>query len=177
MAPHAAHHRQTSHWSVTHPAQGLMRRLVDAPRVRITVPVRSGPRWSRRIPTRIAHGIGHGDARVFMEAIVDKAVIPRWRIPHRTPRFLRNVFTINNLREERNFRSPFRSQLRVGLHHTLQDCLRRLPTIGGRGTTQRDGGSARWRVRRSPVGRANALAVVADSKSWSARCWLHSGCR
>ena len=31
------------------------------------MPVRSWPKWSRRIPTIIAHGIGHGHARVFME--------------------------------------------------------------------------------------------------------------
>ena len=61
------HHRQTSHLSVKHPAQGLMRGLVDASRVRTPVLVRTWPRWSRRIPTRIAHGIGHGHARVFME--------------------------------------------------------------------------------------------------------------
>ena len=90
----------------------------------------------------------------------NKAVIRSWRIPHRTLRFSHNPFATNNLREQRNFRSPFRSQLRVGLNHTLQDCLRRLPTIGGRGTTQRDGGSARWRVRRSPVGRVFAVLVV-----------------
>ena len=41
-----------------------MRRLVDASRVRIPVPVRSWPRWSRRIPAGIAHGIGHGYARM-----------------------------------------------------------------------------------------------------------------
>ena len=57
----------TSHLSVTHPAEGPMRRRVDASRVRNPVPVRSWPRWSRRIPTGIAHGIGHGHARVFME--------------------------------------------------------------------------------------------------------------
>ena len=32
---------------------------------KIPIPVRSWPRWSRGIPTRIAHGIGHGLARVF----------------------------------------------------------------------------------------------------------------
>ena len=51
-----------------------MRRLVDASRVRIPVPVRSRPRWSRRIPTRIAHGIGHDHAWVFMDSIGNKAV-------------------------------------------------------------------------------------------------------
>ena len=49
--------------------------------------VRGWPRWSRRIPTRIGHGIGHGHARVFMKPIGDKAVIPKERTPHRTPRF------------------------------------------------------------------------------------------
>ena len=49
-------------------------------------PVRVRPRWSSRIPTRIAHGFGHEHARVFMEAIGDRAVVPRWRSPHRTPR-------------------------------------------------------------------------------------------
>ena len=73
-------------WAHTHPAEGLMRRLVDASRVRVPVPVRSQPRWSRRIPTRIAHGIGHGHARVFMDSIGNKAVIPSWRTPHRMPR-------------------------------------------------------------------------------------------
>ena len=57
-----------THLCIAHPAQGLMRRLVDASGVRIPVPVRSWPRWSRRIPTRIAHGIGHGHARVFVES-------------------------------------------------------------------------------------------------------------
>ena len=61
-------------WAHTHPAEGLMRRLVDASRVRIPVPVRSRPRWSRRIPTRIAHRIGHDHAWVFMDSIGNKAV-------------------------------------------------------------------------------------------------------
>ena len=52
----------------------------------IPVPVRSWPRWSRRIPTRIAHGIGHGHARVFMDPIGNKAVTRSWRLPHRTSR-------------------------------------------------------------------------------------------
>ena len=64
---------------------GLLRRLVDVSRVKIPVPVRSWPRWSRRIPTRIRNGIGHGHALVFMKTIGDKAVIPKVRIPHRTP--------------------------------------------------------------------------------------------
>ena len=58
-------------------AEGLMRRLVDASRVRIPVPVRSRPRWSRRIPTRIAHGIGHDYAWVFMDSIGNKAANPK----------------------------------------------------------------------------------------------------
>ena len=45
-----------------------MRRLVDASRMRIPVPFRSRPRWSRRIPTGIAPGIGHGHAWVFMKS-------------------------------------------------------------------------------------------------------------
>ena len=49
-------------------------------------PVRVRPRWSSRIPTRIAHGFGHDHARVVMEGIGQRAVIPRWRSPHRTPR-------------------------------------------------------------------------------------------
>ena len=53
-------------------------------------PVRVRPRWSSRIPTRIAHGFGHEHARVFMEAIGDRAAVPRWRSPHRTPSLLRN---------------------------------------------------------------------------------------
>ena len=65
---HVVHHRQMSHLSVTHPAEGLMRRLVDASRMRIPVPFRSRPRWSRRIPTGIAPGIGHGHAWVFMKS-------------------------------------------------------------------------------------------------------------
>ena len=96
-------------------------------------PVRVRPRWSSRIPTRIAHGFGHEHARVFMEAIGDRAAVPRWRSPHRTPRFLHNQFIIYNLRGRRDFRSPFRSQFRVGLNHTLQDYLRRLPTVDGPG--------------------------------------------
>ena len=40
-------------------------------------PVRSRPRWSRRIPTRIAHGIGHDHAWVFMDSIGNKAVNPK----------------------------------------------------------------------------------------------------
>ena len=64
-------------WAHTHPAEGLMRRLVDASRVRVPVPVRSQPRWSRRIPTRIAHGIGHDHAWVFMDSIGNKAVNPK----------------------------------------------------------------------------------------------------
>ena len=47
--------------------------------------VRSWPRWSRRHPTTIAHGIGHGDAR-GMESVGNKAVISSWRIPPQTPR-------------------------------------------------------------------------------------------
>ena len=54
-----------------------MRRLVEASRVRIPAPVRSRPRWSRRIPTRIAHGIGHDHAWVFMDSIGNKAVNPK----------------------------------------------------------------------------------------------------
>ena len=54
-----------------------MRRLVDASRVRIPVSVRSWPRWSRRIPTRITHGIGHDHAWVFMDSIGNKAVNPK----------------------------------------------------------------------------------------------------
>ena len=53
------------------------RRRADASRVRIpvpVVPVRSWPKWSRRIPTRIAHGIGHGHARVFMESLWQQGV-------------------------------------------------------------------------------------------------------
>ena len=101
---------------------------------------------------------------------------------HRTLRFSHNPFAINDLREQRNFRSPFRSQLRVGLNHTLQDCLRRLPTIGGRGTTQRDGGSARWRVRRSPVGRVSPCwsslpFPAAPRRARSARSWPPSSAR
>ena len=86
-------------------AEGLMRRLVDASRVRIPVPVRSRPRWSRRIPTRIAHGIGHDYAWVFMDSIGNKAVNPKLaesapnptlprcgqdtrRAPRRPPRYL-----------------------------------------------------------------------------------------
>ena len=65
---HVVHHRQMSHLSVTHPAEGLMRRLVDASRMRIPVPFRSRPRWSRRIPTGIAPGIGHGHAWVLMKS-------------------------------------------------------------------------------------------------------------
>ena len=75
--PIVVHHRQTSHLSVTHPAKGLMRQLVDASRVRIPVPVRSWPRWSRRIRTRIAHGIGHGHARVFMESLWQQGGYPK----------------------------------------------------------------------------------------------------
>ena len=63
---HVVHHRHMSHLSVTHPAEGLLRRLVDVSRVKIPVPVRSWPKWSRRIPTRIRNGIGQGHARVFM---------------------------------------------------------------------------------------------------------------
>ncbi len=40
-------------------------------------PVRSRPRWSRRIPARIAHGIGHDHAWVFMDSIGNKAVNPK----------------------------------------------------------------------------------------------------
>ena len=40
-------------------------------------PVRSRPRRSRRIPTRIAHGIGHDHAWVFMDSIGNKAVNPK----------------------------------------------------------------------------------------------------
>ena len=54
-----------------------MRRLVDASCVRTPVPVRSRPRWSRRIPTRIAHGIGHDNTWVFMNPIGNKAVNPK----------------------------------------------------------------------------------------------------
>ena len=75
--PIVVHHRQTSHLSVTHPAKGLMRQLVDASRVRIPVPVRSQPRWSRRIPTRIAHGIGHDHAWVLTDSIGNRAVNPK----------------------------------------------------------------------------------------------------
>ena len=64
-------------WAHTHPAEGVMRRLVDASRVRFPVPVRSQPRWSRRIPTRITHGIGHDHAWVFMDSIGNKAVNPK----------------------------------------------------------------------------------------------------
>ena len=54
-------------------------------------------------------------------------------LPHRTLRFIRNSFVINNLRAQRNFRYPFHSQFRIGLNHTLQDYLRRLPTVDGPG--------------------------------------------
>ena len=40
-------------------------------------PVRSRPRWSRKIPTRTAHGIGHDHAWVFMDSIGNKAVSPK----------------------------------------------------------------------------------------------------
>ena len=50
---------------------------VDASRVRIPVPVRSRPRWSRRIPTRIAHGIGHGQTPVFMESLWQQGCYPK----------------------------------------------------------------------------------------------------
>ena len=85
---HVVHHRQMSHLNVKHPAQGLMRRLVDGSRMRIPVPVRSWPRWSRRIPTGIAHGIGHDHARVFMKSLWRQGGYPKWRSPHRTPRIL-----------------------------------------------------------------------------------------
>ena len=42
--------------------------LIDASRMRIPVPFRSRPRWSRRFPTGIAPGIGHGHAWVFMKS-------------------------------------------------------------------------------------------------------------
>ena len=103
---HVVHHRHTSHLSVTHPAEGLLRRLVDVSRVKIPVPVRSWPKWSRRIPTRITNGIGHGHPRACMKTIVDKAAIPKVRTPHRTLRFLLNLLLINNLREQRNFSFP-----------------------------------------------------------------------
>ena len=57
------------------------RRRADASRVRIpvpVVPVRSWPKWSRRIPTRIAHGIGHGHARVFMESLWQQGGYPKF---------------------------------------------------------------------------------------------------
>ena len=52
------------------------------------MPVRSWPRWSRRIPTRIAHGIGHDHAWVFMDSIANKAVNPKLAesAPNSTPR-------------------------------------------------------------------------------------------
>ena len=99
-------------------AEGLLRRLVDVSRVKIPVPVRSWPRWSRRIPSRITNGIGHGHARVFMKTIGDKAAIRKVRTPHRTPCFLRNSFFVTNLQAQRDFRFPFRPQFRVGLNHT-----------------------------------------------------------
>ena len=40
-------------------------------------PVRVRPRWSYRIPTRIAHGIGHDHARVFMEAFGEQGGYPK----------------------------------------------------------------------------------------------------
>ena len=78
-------------WAHTHPAEGLTRRLVDASRVRIPAPVRSRPRWSRRIPTRIAHGIGHDHAWVFMDSIGNKAVNPKLAAsaPNATDRYHR----------------------------------------------------------------------------------------
>ena len=63
-----------------------MRRLVEVSRVKVPEPVRSWPRWSRRIPTRITNGIGHGHRRAFMKTTGDKAAIPKVRTPHRTPR-------------------------------------------------------------------------------------------
>jgi len=83
---HVVHHRQMSHLGVTHPAAGLMRRLVDASCMRIPVPFRSRPKWSRRIPTGIARGIGHGHASVFMKSHWQQGGIRSWRLPHRTPR-------------------------------------------------------------------------------------------
>ena len=64
-----------------------MRRRVDASRVRNPVPVRSWPRWSRRIPTGIAHGIGHGHARVFMESLWQQGGYPELAdsAPNATP--------------------------------------------------------------------------------------------
>ena len=54
-------------------------------------PVRSRPRWSRRIPARIAHGIGHDHAWVFMDSIGNKAVNPKLAesAPNSTPIVLR----------------------------------------------------------------------------------------
>ena len=65
-------------------------------------PVRGRPRWSSRIPTRIAHGFGHEHARVFMEAIGDRAAVPRWRSPHRTPCITASPPTVSGARR----RSP-----------------------------------------------------------------------
>ena len=88
---HVVHHRQMSHLGVTHPAAGLMRRLVDASCMRIPVPFRSRPKWSRRIPTGIARGIGHGHASVFMKSHWQQGGIRSWRLPHRTPRIRVNA--------------------------------------------------------------------------------------
>ena len=97
--------RSSSHQALRRTRNARVRCIVDASPVRIPVPVRSWPRWSRRIPTRIAHGIGHGDARVFMETIVDKAVLPRWRL--RTERHAAGVDRPRcRSRRWRGFRSP-----------------------------------------------------------------------
>ena len=69
MAPHAVHHRQTSHWSVTHLAQGLMRRLVDAPRVRI-------PPATAHSPSRRSEATGHAGVRARSRATAGGAAVP-----------------------------------------------------------------------------------------------------
>ena len=95
-----------------------MRRLVDASRVRVPVPVRSQPRWSRRIPTRIAHGIGHDHAWVFMDSIGNKAVNPKLAesAPNATP-----VASRSEIRGASQGASPRRFELRFPVAPQVTD--------------------------------------------------------
>ena len=93
-------------WAHTHPAEGLMRRLVEASRVRILRLSVAGP-----------GGLVESRPELHMELVMTtrgcswiplatRRLIPSWRSPHRTLRYSHNPFIISNLREQRNFPFP-----------------------------------------------------------------------
>ena len=111
---HVVHHGQTSHWrSVTHPAQGLMRRHVDVPRVRILYLSVAGPGGLVESRPELRTELSMDAPGCSWNPVGNKAVIRSWRIPLRTPLLPCNSFEISGLREQRHQSVPVSFTIRT----------------------------------------------------------------